>query len=149
MENKKIYYGKRIKPTVLENNTFKGYEYFIITMGTHPCCYVLLPEGHKYHSIKHDEIPYRCHGGLTYSKSEFLKDTVHNGEWVIGWDYAHLGDYISRETPSEGHKWSFSELKKETEEFIANIYMDKVIDLLDDLISLMKLRKIIEERIEK
>ena len=88
----RIYYNKRLeKPIILENGEYKGFEYYIITLGSHPCCYVLLPKGHKYHGKSYYDIPIECHFGLTYSEPTLLRDNIiHGGEWVIGWDYAHL-----------------------------------------------------------
>ena len=131
VKEQRIYYGKRIEtPKVLVNRKYKGYEYAIITLGSHPCSYILLPEGHKYHGIDYDEIPLRCHGGLTYSNDHLLKrshgNLAENGEWVIGWDYAHLGDFLSFSEHligggMEGHKWTLQELVDEMEEAITNL----------------------------
>lgn len=121
----KIYYEKRLdKPIILENDVYKDYEYYIITLGSHPCCYVLLPKGHIYHGRFYDDIPIRCHYGLTYSKSTLLRDNiVTGGEWVIGWDYAHMDDYISYdvmfvEADEYGHKYTLEELRNDVYEVI-------------------------------
>ena len=92
-------------------------------MGTHPCSYIILPQGHAYHGKKYDDVPLECHGGLTYSNSKILNHD--NGGWVIGWDYAHLGDHLSyKEVPSgifAGHEWTVEELQSEMEEAIINL----------------------------
>lgn len=50
------------------------------------CGYVVLPKGHPYSDGKSDHlIP--CHGGVTYSKP------TPDGGRVIGFDFAHHGDY--------------------------------------------------------
>lgn len=124
----KIYYGKRLKnPIILENDIYLGYEYYIITLGTHPCCYVLLPKTHKHYGKNHMNIPIRCHYGLTYAEPKLIKDgIIKNGEWVIGWDYAHLGDYFSIDVPflgddPEEKKWTVEELREEVEEVIEQL----------------------------
>ena len=85
MDDKKIYYGERLdKPLILENKEYEGYEYYIITLGSHPCCYVLLPKGHCYHGEHYDDIPIECHFGLTYSEPTLLRDNIiTGGEWVM------------------------------------------------------------------
>lgn len=121
----KIYYEKRLdKPIILENDVYKDYEYYIITLGSHPCCYVLLPKGHRYYGRFYGDIPIRCHYGLTYSEPTLLKDNVVTGdEWVIGWDYAHMDDYISYdvmfvEADEYGHKYTLEELRNDVYEVI-------------------------------
>ena len=121
----KIYYDKRLKiPKILENEKYKGYKYYIITLGSHPCCYVLLPKGHQYYGKFYNDIPIECHFGLTYSKPTLFRDNViKNGEWVIGWDYAHIGDYSIfhlplMESSIDGHKWTLEELRYEVYEVI-------------------------------
>lgn len=121
----KIYYGEMLdKPLILENKEYEGYEYYIITLGSHPCCYVLLPKGHCYHGEHYDDIPINCHFGLTYSEPTLLRDNIiTGGEWVIGWDYAHIGDYSIfhlplMESTKDGHKWTLDELRCEVYEVI-------------------------------
>ena len=120
MDDKKIYYGERLeKPVILENKEHEGYEYYIITLGTHPCCYVLLPKGHNYHGEHYNDIPIECHFGLTYSRPTLLRDNIiTGGEWVIGWDYAHLDDFYSHPLGCPGHKWTLDELRNEVYEVI-------------------------------
>jgi len=120
MDDKKIYYGERLeKPVILENKEHEGYEYYIITLGTHPCCYVLLPLGHNYHGEHYNDIPIECHFGLTYSRPTLFRDNIiTGGEWVIGWDYAHLDDFYSHPLGCPGHKWTLDELRNEVYEVI-------------------------------
>lgn len=120
-----IYHDKRLeKPQILEHDVYEGYEYYIITLGSHPCCYVLLPKGHCYHGEHYDDIPIECHFGLTYSEPTLFRDNIiDNGAWVIGWDYAHIGDYSVFHLPllesdEEGHKWTLDELRDEVKEVI-------------------------------
>ena len=119
-EDIKIYYGERLeKPVILENKEYEGYEYYIITLGSPPCCYVLLPKGHCYHGEHYDDIPIECHFGLTYSEPTLLRDNIiAGGEWVIGWDYAHLDDFYSNSRGFSGHKWTLGELRNEVYEVI-------------------------------
>lgn len=79
---------------IIENSKYKGYEYYIVSYGSHPCCYVL---PHKTIG-DNDVINIEVHGGITWNdrclpaklkivaqRSEFLNQ-------VLGWDYTHLGD---------------------------------------------------------
>ena len=47
--------------------------------------YVVLPKGHKFHGLDHDDIMNQCDTceELTYSKSD------EDGNWVVGWDSNH------------------------------------------------------------
>ena len=121
----KIYYNGRLKnPKVLENQIYKNYEYYIVTLGSHPCCYVLLPKGHRYHNMFYDDINIKCHYGLTYSDNRLFKENViKNNEWVIGWDYAHSDDYLSYDSyflegDEYGHKYTLDELRDDVYDVI-------------------------------
>ena len=126
MDNVQVYHGKRLdKPIVMKQGKARGYRYFIITLGSHPCSYILFPKGHKWHGEHYDNIPLDCHGGLTYARDTFLDGIDLDGAWVVGWDYAHLGDFASyggQGLGFKGHKWTIDELQTE---------MDEVLDQLD------------------
>lgn len=132
----KIYYGQRLeKPLILEHGVCRNeYEYYIITLGSHPCCYVLLPRGDKYHGKFYDDIPIEVHGGLTYSEPTLFRDNIiENGEWVIGWDFAHYGDYLSYKLPlvegdEKGKKWTLEELRRTVMEVVEQLRRDNLED---------------------
>ena len=79
---------------VVEHSFYKGKEYVIYSFKTHPCAYVLLTEKDPDYRKFYDNIGLLCHGGLTYS-AETWESPFHwfSEGWIIGWDYAHLGDY--------------------------------------------------------
>ena len=79
---------------LVEHSFYKGKEYAIYTFCSHPCAYVLLNKKDPDFSKFYDDIDLSCHGGLTYSDFEY-KDKIgwYSEGWVIGWDYAHIGDY--------------------------------------------------------
>ena len=90
-----IYTPTRQKAEILHKDELNGFEYFIVSFGTHPCCYIKIPEEHELFGLSYDDIyesgyDVPCHGGLTYSEDHLLKEEKG---WYIGWDYAHLGDY--------------------------------------------------------
>lgn len=60
--------------------THKGIQYVVLNIcGTHPCCYVNLPEDHL-----------NCE--THYEGDKRVVDVSLPGNW-IGWDYAHSGDF--------------------------------------------------------
>lgn len=100
---------------VLEQGEHGGYSYRIKTFGSHPCCYITIPKGHKYYDVDYYGLDLGVHGGLTYGK--FNKDNIYE----IGWDYAHAGDYshypelIKKHDTlfRDGKKWTLPELKQD------------------------------------
>lgn len=82
------YTNTRVKPYRLATGTHKGFQYYVLSLGTHPCAYV------DASGVSKGELDTKricCHGGITYSK-DYLA-TVDRKGWLIGWDYAHCGDY--------------------------------------------------------
>lgn len=129
-----IYQNQRLEPPlVLANGTYKGYNYYVLNLGTHPCGYVEIPKSSKYFNIDYDNIPIECHGGLTYS-SNYLRSIANEDEerFFIGWDYAHYMDYVGYYNLNEFQP-SFSEhLKK----FTTKEIVDDCLEVIEQLISL-------------
>ena len=91
-----VYSDKRLRSgDVLQSGNKNGFNYWVVSYGTHPCCYVEIPKGHKYYNVDFDDIDIACHGGLTYGKSYLAAVTGDEptDRWFIGWDYAHYGDF--------------------------------------------------------
>ncbi len=108
---KEMHYQRKDICETLANGTYKGHEYIVRNYGSHPCCYVSIPEGQ---AINEDSIV--CHGGITYTGESLPQEECINGVWWIGWDYAHLGDYLclSDRKPSELEKcWTSEELEND------------------------------------
>lgn len=108
-------------PKVLAEGLYKGLQYCITTIGTHPCAYVGIPKGHALYGKHYDKsvlnhISALAHGGLTYSE----RSIPLKGLWNLGWDYAHYGDYRPG-ISEDGRKWT-------TEEILENVH--EVIDLI-------------------
>ena len=114
----KYYLDHRIE--ILYTDNYKGYNYFIISYGTHPCAYVEIPKNHPYYGVNYmdidDEI--EVHGGLTYSSSGIL--LLHD-TWVIGWDYAHCCDYSPYLADSNLKKWTTEEIIEECKRVIVQL----------------------------
>ncbi len=130
------YLERMTKAEVLDNNTYNGYEYVILSLGTHPCGYVVLEDNDKLYGLHYDDVYDKgydidCHGGLTYSEDylsflEFsekytsLVKTSIKDRWVLGWDYAHHGDYCGwdKDDIMGGKKWTTSEIVDECKDVI-------------------------------
>lgn len=104
--------------TLLLQGEHKGYRYFIVTYGTHPCAYVENKGGHK--NYMDDELStVEVHGGFTFLGEMFETD-------CLGWDYIHFGDYIHSPYvySSFGKKWTIEEIHLEVIRVI-----DQLIDI--------------------
>lgn len=89
---------------LLYKDSYKGLNYYVISYGTHPCCYIeidnnLLPEN------------FTVHGGITWSGS-LHEVNIDSDKIGIGWDYAHVGDRFG-EYYQSGHTWKTTELIEE------------------------------------
>lgn len=100
---------------------YKGYE-FIIDSYAWPCAYIFLKENDPFtkgnDTLDVDFINIPVHGGCTYYSfiDQFLRfknyKPLLRSLRVIGWDYAHSGDYIGGTTP-KGKMWSLKEIQKD------------------------------------
>lgn len=95
--------------------TTLGFDWFVANQGgSHPCAYVILPKRHAFNGTPYYDIPVECHGGLTYGADGLQGVKLKDGEYVIGWDYAHWGDYIPAYGASTDHKkWTTDEIVNE------------------------------------
>lgn len=82
-------------PLILDNNVYKGYEYYILSLGTHPTAYVKLCKDDKFYGYDYDRLSelVDVHGGFTYSRDYLTVAKDESDVWFVGWDYAHYGDY--------------------------------------------------------
>lgn len=78
-----MVYSSRRSFGILAYDTYKGYEYLVISYGTHPCAYI---RADKLTKKQIDYINENCHGGITFRKQS-MGNNIKNveGEW-IGWD---------------------------------------------------------------
>lgn len=87
-----VYQAKRLTPPEqIARGTYKGLDYYVLNLGTHPCAYIDVTDT-SLHDIEYEEIDIIVHGGLTYSRPSLA--TVDKTGWFIGWDYAHYGDFM-------------------------------------------------------
>ena len=88
---KEMVYGRNFlpHPEVLMNARYGGFEFYIVSMGPHPCCYVVIPPFNPLHRVHYSRIKMNVHGGLSFSG----EDKLFDNKWCIGWDYAHYDDW--------------------------------------------------------
>ena len=116
-------YTRTRNQIVLDKGTIKGFEYFILSLGSHPTAYVKIPKDHKYYKLGYDDIPIDCHGGLTFASTDFSFNPMDiKDSWWVGWDYAHSGDWydstISLPGDIDRKKWTTEEILKEVKKVI-------------------------------
>ena len=119
------------KPKLLYTDTYKGYEYYITSMGSHPCAYIVIEPDDKLYGKSCDELSdIPVHGGVTYAET-YLSDWVTD-KWVIGWDYWHGDDYngingemLMTRFERDLKKWTTKEIQVEIMDLIDYIKMCK------------------------
>lgn len=108
---------------LLEKGTYKGVPFYIIetSMGW-PCSYIDVSkvDGFEF-DLSCDNNEICCHGGCTYADYKLkVGDEVFFGN-IVGWDYAHCGDWVPYLKDSSGHKWTLDELRAEVFEVIDDL----------------------------
>lgn len=93
-----------------------GYKLAIVSIaGSHPCAYVQFPGIENLSLYEHIQVKAEVHGGFTFLGT--LKDYGLDGTW-LGWDYAHLFDYIwtgniNSYLRADSKKWTTEEIRNE------------------------------------
>lgn len=114
------------KAKVLCKGTYKNYDFIIVNMGTHPTAYVRLPHTHpayeKFYDLVNPTPKDVFNQIFTFSDtSAHFKghlDTEIPEGWYIGWDYAHIGDYVGSIFPNSS--MTINTRKYTTTEIIAD-----------------------------
>lgn len=123
-------YQKDRKIEMLYYDKYKNYNYYILSLGTHPTAYIAIPKGNKLYGQDYNDIyemgcDINVNGGLTYSRHELIG--IDSEDWFIGWDYAHCGDYCGYEETmpesirTHGKKWTTKEIIEECKNAINQI----------------------------
>lgn len=114
---------------LLDSGTYKNYNYYILSLGTHPTAYIEIPKDNKIYKKDYSEIDLYVHGGLTYSRNFlWISEEKKLEGWFIGWDYAHYGDYVGYELMfpenlriKEEKKWTTEEILEEVKDAISQL----------------------------
>lgn len=122
MEKLEMVYQPERCCELLYSGMYKGYEFYVVSYGTHPCGYVAIPQGNSLYDKDYDDIDISCHGGLTYSDKGLHEINIQ--DWVIGWDYHHCSDYSGYGFEPDGKKWTTDEIIDE-----AKCVIDQICDL--------------------
>lgn len=129
IEFKPMVYDSKSTFDILADGEYKGYRFFIISYGTHPCAYVALPKTSKFYG-KHyedrifDNLNPFVHGGLTCSGRGLLGKKTY----LIGWDYVALGDFVGYSLGSS------VELTVLTKEWTTEGIYEQVKEVIDEII---------------
>ena len=114
---------------IVKHEQYNGYEYFIVYVdGLWYCAYVIIPEGHPLFEVHYDNIEnIETHGGFTFADHHRLAEN----QWCIGWDYAHIGDYMPifgdyRDEMEDGfgmppHHWTPEEIEDDCKDVIGQL----------------------------
>ena len=104
---------KRVREVeLLHMDNYRGFNYLVVSYGTHPCAYVEIPEGHPYYDMDYDKMPIICHEGLNYYgpiDHKPLGPAPIKG-YYIGWSYDHLYDYMGRYSDTDDMKYTTAEV---------------------------------------
>lgn len=104
---------------ILDVGTIDGYDYVIMSYGTHPCAYVKT-QNEQYV----DENDIDVHGGITFNGG---RDFGCGRNHYIGWDYAHCGDYcgldmmLPPEYITDDKKWTTEEILEDVKDVIKQL----------------------------
>lgn len=111
-------------PEILHEGNYNGFNYLIISLGSHPCVYIEIPRRNRLYGKKYD-----CkklskiiiHGGITFA--DFLAlNSDKESRWYIGWDYGHLTDFNSLYVAmADGKKWTTQEIFNDVKKVINQI----------------------------
>lgn len=120
---KEMVYRPMLKEReILDSGEYNGYKYYIVSLGTHPCAYVEVPEGHIcYGKCDNDayDLDIDVHGGITFGNFG-LKGV--SDKFLLGWDYSHYDDYYFPMLPFlngyEGKRWTTEEMLEDVKSVI-------------------------------
>ena len=115
-----MIYKDYVKREVLGCGVYKGYQFAIISHGTHPCAYVGIDKDHNLYGKFCDEINILCHGGITYA-GRLIEPIGDNYTWFFGWDYGHYNDYCGWYPMVGGKKWTTKEIYEEVKNVIEQL----------------------------
>lgn len=127
---KEMTYTKKRTFDILYFGIHRDIRFWVISYGTHPCVYV---DATKFRAKLGSDLIYSApihpHGGITYDEDNLRNvwdeacDGFEPGKCrIIGWDYAHLGDYDTFGVISSGKKWTTPELIDDARQMIDELF---------------------------
>ena len=129
IEYKQMEYQKERKKEILCEGKYKNFQFYILNLGTHPTAYVEIPRESFLFGKGYNKIDIEVHGGLTFADSSLIGNKKNS--WFIGWDYAHLGDYLGYSEDYPGlSMFSIHDKKWTTEEIF-----EDVVSVIEQLIN--------------
>jgi hypothetical protein len=111
-----LYPGSLSDPTAIPCGTVvrdwveDGVRTLVMKANFNLCVYFGIPLEHPLAHQAYDDLPIRCHGGLTFGQEG--DGRYHpKGYYWYGYDYAHSGDFIfGASVGGDGKKWTIKEL---------------------------------------
>jgi hypothetical protein len=126
IELKPMIYKHEHNREILAHDVIDGFEFYITSLGTHPCAYVRIPPTNHISKIAISLFDLSgiiyCHGGVTWFENHLPdRKTYIDGMW-LGWDYAHAGDYCGYGwNDTDFKKWTTEEIFEEVKDVIAQV----------------------------
>ena len=126
IELKPMKYGFERTRIVLAHDIIDDIEFYIVSLGTHPCAYVHVPSTNPIAKMSFSWLDLSekvfCHGGVTWFDSYLPNNERYtDGKW-LGWDYAHAGDYFGNGwNDTDFKKWTTEEILEEVKSVIAQV----------------------------
>lgn len=143
---KEMVYNSDPKREWLDHGEYKGYEYVIMSLGTHPTAYVGIPKAEADAFLQEDLEEtdlIDVHGGITYQRDYVLdedKNEYSNDKWWIGWDYAHLYDYMTSNDYGQNRKqWTTEEILEDVKSVVEQVMCLKKRKLLPNCVYIAEL----------
>lgn len=128
-----MIYSEMFPTHILAEGAFQGdkgaYEWFVVSYGSHPSCYITVPFDSKFfNKFENDDIVRNidCHGGIIFAGDDFPVGArfvaYHVNGWVLGWDYALNTDFkIYPLFAPNGRVWTTEEMVDECSNVIDQI----------------------------
>jgi len=111
-----IYYAEP-KREILATGYCFGLLYFILNLGFHPTAYIKIPD-----DLDVNDIDIDVHWGITYNKNHlWIAENNRIKGNFIGWDYAHMGDYLGFEKLFPKGEWQMNHKKWTTKEIYEEV----------------------------
>lgn len=117
---------------LVESGEYEGYKFAIFNYGLNPAAYVGIPDGHPFRGNRRlVQTMIQCHGGITFMENLrgaiSRKNAPHlvevfDNQFVIGWDYAHYGDFMpALALCRAGKVWTTEEIFEEVKDVIKQL----------------------------